>query len=83
MSEFFDDVSKALKRAANTVSTGVSIAAQEQRVKETYESIGRLYCQVVGEGKEPTGEAFDSQVVKVNDLLEKIKKIKEDQKVDL
>ena len=81
MSEFLNDLGKALHWAADTVATEVSVAAQEQRVKDTYEAIGRLYCQAVSEGQEPTGEAFDQQVKRVNILREKIRKTRESQKV--
>ena len=36
MSNFFDDLSKAVTRAANSVSTEINVAAQEQRVREAY-----------------------------------------------
>ena len=81
MSEFWGDLGKALHRAADTVTTEVSVTAQEQRVKDAYEAIGRLYCQAVSEGKEPTGEAFDQQVRQVNLLREKIRRIRQNQKV--
>ena len=81
MSDFLDDLTMAVKRAANTVGTGISVAAQQQRLKETYEAIGRLYCQAVGEGKEPTGEAFDAMVRKAAQLREQIEKLKENQQV--
>lgn len=81
MNEFVDDVTLAVKRAVTNVSTGISVAAQQQRVKETYEAIGKLYCQTVGEGKEPTGEQFDAQVRHVNELLEQIRVAKENRSV--
>ncbi len=81
MNEFVDDMTMAVKRAVTSVGTGISVAAQQQRVKETYEAIGKLYCQTVGEGKEPTGEAFDTQVRRVNELLEQIRQAKENQSV--
>ena len=83
MHDFVDDVTMAVKRAVTTVGSGISVAAQQQRVKETYEAIGRLYCQAVAEGKEPTGEAFDAQVRRVDALLEKVRKIRENHKIDL
>ncbi len=81
MSDFFDDLGKAVRRAANHVSTEVSVAAQEQRVREAYQALGRRYYEAVEAGKAPEGQEFDAQVSKIRALLANIHETRRSQNV--
>ena len=77
MNEFFDKLSAAAKRAANTVSTEVSVAAEEQKVREAYQALGKLYYQASRDGKDLTGEAFTAQIAKADAAIARIKELRD------
>lgn len=81
MSDFFDDLGKAVRRAANSVSTEVSVAAQEQRLREAYQALGRMYYEAVQAGNPAQGEAFDAQVSRVRALIANINETRRSQNV--
>lgn len=81
MSEFVDNLTNAVRRVASNVTTGVSVAAQEQKVKDAYQTIGRLYYQAVQEGREPVGDEFAAQLNKIRELLASINEIRRNQQV--
>lgn len=81
MGEFFDDLGKAVRRVANNVSAEVSVAAQEQRVREAYQALGRLYYEAVQAGNAFQGEEFDAQVSKIRALLANIHETRRSQNV--
>lgn len=81
MNDFFDKLGAAAKRAANTVSTEVSVAAEEQKVREAYQALGKLYFQAKRTGKELTGEQFDEQCAKVEASLKRINELKNNKDV--
>lgn len=76
MSDFFDKLSAAAKRAADTVSTEVSVAAEEQKIREAYQALGKLYYQASREGKDLTGEEFTAQIARVDAAIHRIKELK-------
>lgn len=77
MSEFFDKLGAAAKRAANSVSTEVSIAAEEQKIREAYQSLGKLYFQASRSGAEPNGPDFSDQCRKIEASLKRIRELKD------
>lgn len=81
MSDFFDDLGNAFRRVANSVSTEVSVAAQEQKVKDAYHTLGRMYYQAVQQGKSVTGAEFDAQTAKIRELMDSIKEARRNQNV--
>jgi hypothetical protein len=81
MGNFFDDLGKAVSRAANSVSTEFNVAAQEQRLKEAYQALGRMYYEAVQAGKDVAGEKFDAQMAKIRDLQESIREMRRNQNV--
>ena len=81
MSDFFDDLGKAVRRVANNVSTEVSVAAQEQRLREAYQALGRLYYEAAQSGGAVQGEEFDAQVSKICGLIESIHETRRSQNV--
>ena len=81
MANFFDDLGKAMTHAVNSVSTEFSVAAQEQRLKEAYQMLGRMYYDAIQRGAEPVGSAFDAQMARINDLLAAIREKRQSQNV--
>lgn len=75
-SDLLGTLGAAAKRTAGAVGTGVSIAAQEQKLREAYEAIGKLYFQHVRDGKPLTGEAFDTQIDRAYAALERINELR-------
>jgi hypothetical protein len=81
MSNFFDDLGKAVSRAANSVSTEFNVAAQEQRLKEAYQVLGRMHYEALQAGVVAAGPEFDTQMAKISDLIEAIRQARQAQNV--
>ncbi len=81
MSDFFNDLGKAVQRVASNVGTEVSVAAKEQKVKDAYQTLGRMYYEAARQGDAPYGEKFDAQVSRIQALLEEIQTQRKNQKV--
>ena len=77
MNEFLSKLGAAAKRAADTVSTEVSVAAEEQKIREAYQALGKLCYQANKEGKALGGEEFDAQYAKVDAAMARIKELKD------
>ena len=81
MSNFFDNLGKAVRKVADNVSTEVSAAAQEQRLKEAYQALGRMHYEAAQAGNTAAGAEFDAQMAKINDLITSIREIRQAQNV--
>ena len=57
------------------------MAAQEQKVKDAYQTLGRMYYQAVQQGKVPAGTEFDEQVSKIQAMIANINEARRNQKV--
>ena len=77
MNEFLSKLTAAAKRAADTVGTEVSVAAEEQKIREAYQALGKLCYQAKRDGKEVSAEDFDAQCAKVDAALARIKELKD------
>ena len=62
MSDFFENLGNAAKRAVSNVSMEVNVAALEQKIKDAQRIIGQLYCDAMRNGTAPVGPEFDQQV---------------------
>lgn len=81
MSQFFEDLEAAVRKVASNVSTGVTVAAREQKAKEAFQKLGRMYYRAVKAGERPKGEAFDEQVAKIEALLQEINDLRSNEQV--
>ena len=81
MSEFFDKLSAAAKRAANTVSTEVSVAAEEQKIREAYQALGKLYYAAKRSGGQTDGLDFADQCRKIDASVKRINELKRSKNV--
>lgn len=72
MSDFFSDLGDAARRVMSDVSTGVSVAALEQQIRDAQQTLGRLYFKAASEGREPQGPEFDEQVETIRQLKRQI-----------
>ena len=76
MSDFWSDLGAAVKKAANDVSTEVSIAGKEQKLKEQFQLLGKLHFQTVRQGKPLEGPEFSAQVEKILQLQQQIRDLR-------
>lgn len=81
MNDFFNTLGAAAKRAAGSVGIEVSIAAEEQKIKEAYQALGKLCYQAAKAGKEPAGIAFADQYRKIDASLKRIKELRDSKNV--
>ena len=76
MSDFWSDLGAAVKKAANDVSTEVSIAGKEQKLKDQFQLLGKLHFQAVRQGKPLEGPEFSAQVEKILQLQQQIRDLR-------
>lgn len=81
MADFFDRLYAAGKQAANTVATGVNVAAEEQKIREAYQTLGKLYFQAKRSGMETEGLEFADQCRQIEARLKRIEEMKSRQNV--
>ena len=81
MNELFDKLGAAAKRAANAVSTEVSVAAEEQKIREAYQALGKLYFKAKRTGGELDGIDFADQCRKVEASIKRINELKRSKNV--
>jgi hypothetical protein len=77
MSNFFDQLGDALKRTVDSVSADVSVAAEEQKVREQYQALGKLYYHAIRTGKPLEGIDFADRCRKIDASLARIRDLKE------
>jgi hypothetical protein len=82
MNNFFNDIGKVVNRVANSVGTEIDVVTLEHRVREGYQTLGKLYYEAVQAGRETAGPEFDTQMQKIGELLETIRTTRENQKTD-
>lgn len=76
MNDFFDKLGAAAKRAANTVTTEVNVAAEEQKLREAYQALGQLYYRAKRSGGELCEQDFAEQFAKIEASLKRINELK-------
>ena len=81
MSDFFDRLGAAAKRAANTVSTEVSVAAEEQKIREAYQALGKLYFKAKRTGGQTEVIDFADQCRKIEASMKRFKELKKSKNV--
>ena len=81
MNELFDKLGAAAKRAANAVTTEVSVAAEEQKIREAYQALGKLYFKAKRTGGELDGIEFADQCRKVEASIKRINELKRSKNV--
>ena len=81
MSEFFSDLGKAVQRVTGNIGAEISVAAQEQRIKDAYQELGRLYFESVQAGQTPDEAALSAQVDRICQLKQQIEEIRSKQDV--
>ena len=81
MNDFFDKLGAAARRAADSVSTEVSIAAQEQRIRESYQALGKLCYRANKEGTALAGPEFAEHYARIDECLKRIAELRDSKKV--
>ena len=76
MNDFLDKLGAVARQMVDAVSADVSILAHEQKLREHYQAIGKLYCQYVSSGMVPEGQTFDEKVASAAAELERIGALK-------
>ncbi len=79
---FFNKVGAVARRTADAVANDVNIAAEEQKVRDAYRDLGKLYYQAVQTSTLPAGKEFDAQVLVIQEGLEKINQLRQKNRVD-
>ena len=81
MADIFDKLFAAGKQAASSVATGVNVAAEEQKIREAYQTLGKLYFQAKRRGEAPEGLEFADQCRQIEARLKRIEEMKSRQNV--
>ncbi len=77
MNDFFDKLGAVAKRAANTVATEVNVAAEEQKLRDLYQSLGKLCYQNAKTGVPLQGPEFQEWVAKIDAGVRKVHELKD------
>ncbi len=81
MPDFFSDLESAFKRVASTVSSEVTLAAREQKVREAFQTLGRMYYKALQEGAATDSDELRQQANKIHALLQEIDEMRANQKM--
>ena len=81
MADFFDTLGAAAKRAAGSMTAELQIAAEEQKIRDCYRNLGRLYFRASRTGRSLTGADFKEECMKVEASLKRINQLKRDKNV--
>ena len=82
MGDFFSDLGNAARRMVSGVSAEVSVAALEQKVKDSQRILGQLYYKAISQGQAPEGPEFDAQVANIRRLQYEIRLKRQSYKVE-
>ena len=74
MSDFFDKLGAAARRAAGTVVNEVSVAAEKQKLSDAYRDLGKRYYQALKRGE--TAD-LSPEITRIDELLRCIENLKE------
>ncbi len=77
MNEFFDKLGAAAKRAASTVATEVNVAAEEQKLRELYQSLGKLCYQNAKRGTNLLTGEFEEWVAKIDEGVKRVRDLRD------
>ena len=82
MNDLLNKLGAAARHAAGTVSTELNIVTHEQKVKEQYQALGKLYYNYVSSGLVPEGAVFDEKMAAVTEELKRIKELRAQKSVE-
>lgn len=82
MNDILNKLGAAARSAAYAAGTELNIVAHEQRLREHYQALGKLYYNYVSSGLLPEGEAFDEKVAAVQEELNRIRELRNQKHVD-
>ncbi len=77
MNDFFDRLGAAAKRAVNSVATEVSMAAEEQKLRELYQSLGKLCYRNARTGLPQSGPEFDGWLAQIDEGIRRVRELKD------
>ena len=77
MDDLFNKLGAAAKRAASSVATEVNVAAEEQKIREYYQSLGKLYYQTQRRGGDLNGADFADYCRKIEAVRRHIAELKD------
>lgn len=76
MSELLDKLGAAVHRTADTVTTELEILSHEQKLREYYQTLGKLYYQREMGIQQPEGTALETAMDGVTRELERITQLR-------
>lgn len=76
MSSFFDELGAAAKQTAYKVNIQISVAAQEQKLRESYQALGQLAYRMARAGQTPGGREFEAAAARIDEIQRRIRDLK-------
>ena len=76
MDDILNRLGAAARRAAGSVATEVSVAADEQKIKDLYESLGKLYYETSRRGGDLNGAEFADFMRRIDAIRRHISELK-------
>ena len=81
MNELFDKLGAVARRAADSVTAEVTVAAQEQKIRDCYRALGKLCYKAHKEGAALAGAEFDELYSRIDECLRHIEMVRDSRKV--
>ncbi len=76
MNDIFDKICAVTKNAATSVATEVNVAAEQQKIREAYQMLGKLYFGAQRSGKAPEGAEFSDLCQRIESHLKNIQELR-------
>ena len=76
MDDLLNKLGAAAKRAAGSVATEVSVAADEQKIKDLYQSRGKLYYQTSRRGGDLNSAEFADYMRRIDAVRKHINELR-------
>ena len=76
MDDILNKLGAAAKRAAGSVATEVNVAADEQKIKDLYQSLGKLYYQTSRHGGDLNGADFADYMRRIDAVRKHIAELR-------
>ena len=74
---FWNDLEAAARKVAGDVNTELTVVGREQKIKDAYQALGKLYYQAKAAGQEPGGADLEDCCRKIQASLDRINDLKQ------
>ena len=82
MDDFLNKLGAMARKAADQVNTDLTIAQQEQKLKDAYLALGRICYRMLSEGESPEGDEVQRHLRSITQLQQDLQDLKAKRAMD-